>query len=70
MERIGSDTRAYHSLTTSFVWDVPNVKAKQSATQNTFLKFYPQHILKIAEASALLKAPFGRVGRIIFYFKL
>ena len=29
MERIGSDTRAYHSLTTSFVWDVartPNVE--------------------------------------------
>ena len=25
MERIGSDTRAHHSLTTNFVWDVPNV---------------------------------------------
>ena len=25
MERIGSDTRAYHSLASSFVWDVPNV---------------------------------------------
>ena len=25
MERIGSNTRAYHSPTNSFVWDVPNV---------------------------------------------
>ena len=25
IERIGSDTRAYHSLTTNFVWDVPDV---------------------------------------------
>ena len=26
MERIGSDTRAYHSLASRFVWDQPNVK--------------------------------------------
>ena len=30
MERKGSDTRAYHSLTTSFVWDVPNVTPGQT----------------------------------------
>ena len=25
MERIGSDTRAYHTLTSRFVWDQPEV---------------------------------------------
>ena len=40
MERIGSDTRAYHSLAGSFVWDVPNVECDVLPAQYIAYRLY------------------------------
>ena len=42
MERTGSDTRAYHSLASSFVWDVPNVDDTQSGLIVYFTGLLPE----------------------------
>ena len=58
MERIGSDTRAYHSLTTSFVWDVPYVQQAHTLIRTLIKVENDSRTQHYAKALPLVRGPF------------